>query len=153
MTARKIILIDIENFNGGPIATPGQAHWCRRMLDNWISSTTEDLIVLAADITTVTNVHAGWQRHRILPGHGENGADFRLLEVMDEDLAARFDEVVLVSGDRIFAEKISWLNGQGLTTTVYSHPDALSKRLRFAANTVITTPITNPTENDHRKSA
>lgn len=140
MYARRLVLIDVENFNGGPVHTPAQARWCRRMIDNWIKPKDGDIVVLAADVTTVTNVHAGWSNHRILPGHGDNGADLQLLEVMDENLAARFTELVLVSGDRIFAEKVSWLAGQGLPTTVYAHQAGLAKRLAFAATTVVTTP-------------
>ena len=151
MTARRLTLIDVENFNGGPVATPTQARWCRRALDNWIRPDPHDLIVIAADITTVTNVHAGWPAHRILSGIGENGADHRLLEVMDEDLPRRFSEMVLVSEDRIFAEKVSWLAGQGLSTTVYSHTAALSKRLHFAATTVITS-VTTSTDLPLRRS-
>lgn len=151
MTNRRLILIDVENFNGGPVTTPAQARWCRRVLDNWIQPGDADLIVLAADTTTVHHVYAGWSSHRILAGTGENGADLRLLEVMDEDLPRRFSELVLVSGDRIFAEKVSWLAGQGLSTTVYSHATALSKRLKFAATTVITS-ITAPLHLPIRRS-
>ncbi|RKW87281.1 NYN domain-containing protein [Corynebacterium diphtheriae] len=56
-----------------------------------------------------------------------------------KNLPPRFDELVLVSGDRIYAEKISELAGQGLPTTVYAHNFALSKRLAFAATNVINT--------------
>jgi len=143
MYARRLVLIDVENFNGGPVQTPAQARWCRRMIDNWIKPEEGDLIVLAADVTTVTNVYAGWPSHRILPGYGDNGADLQLLEVMDEDLAARFTEMVLVSGDRIFAEKVSWLAGQGLPTTVYAHEAGLAKRLAFAATAVVTTAVSS----------
>ena len=151
MTLRRLILIDVENFNGGPVATPAQARWCRRTLDNWIQPDPCDIVVLAADVTTVTNVHAGWPRHRILPGYGENGADLRLLDVMEEDLPPRFSEMVLVSGDRIFAEKVSQLAGQGLPTTVYSHTEDLSKRLKFAATNTITS-ITTTTDLPIRRS-
>ena len=61
---------------------------------------------------------------------------------MDEDLPRRFSEMILVSGDRVFAEKVSQLAGQGLPTTVYSHTEALSKRLKFAATNVITSITT-----------
>ena len=142
MTPRRLILIDVENFNGAPVATTTQARWCRRVLDNWIQPSPGDIIVLAADVNTVTNVYAGWPTHRILPGYGENGADHRLLDVMDEDLPRRFSEMILVSGDRVFAEKVSQLAGQGLPTTVYSHTEALSKRLKFAATNVITSITT-----------
>lgn len=113
MTLRRLILIDVENFNGDPVVTPAQARWCRRILDNWIQPGPCDIVVLAADVTTVTNVYARWPRHRILPGYGKNGADLRLLDVMEEDLPPRFSEMVLVSGDRIFAEKSHSLRGRG----------------------------------------
>lgn len=141
MYTRRIVLIDVENFNGGPVKTTTQAQWCRKMIDNWIKPEEGDIVVLAADVNTVTNVHAGWPAHRILPGYGHNGADLKLLEVMDEDLATRFSEMVLVSGDRIFAEKVSWLAGQGLPTTVFAHQTGLAKRLAFAATTVVTTAV------------
>lgn len=141
MRTRRLILIDVENFNGGPVQTTTQARWCRRMIDNWIKPVDGDIVVVAADVTTVTNVYAGWPSQRILSGRGHNGADLRLLEVMDENLAARFSEMVLVSGDRIFAEKVSWLAGQGLPTTVFSHQAGLAKRLAFAATKVITTAV------------
>lgn len=76
MTLRRLILIDVENFNGDPVVTPAQARWCRRILDNWIQPGPCDIVVLAADVTTVTNVYARWPRHRILPGYGKTGPTF-----------------------------------------------------------------------------
>lgn len=142
MNSRRIILLDMENFNGGPVATALQARWCRRMIENWIAIKPGEQVVIAADITTVTDIHQAWPEARILAGRNENGADLRLLEVMNESLPERFSDVVLVSGDRIFAEKISELAGQGLPTHVYAHAELLSKRLQFAATT--TTTAINP---------
>lgn len=139
MKTRRIILVDIENFNGQPVDTPAQARWCERMLSQWLAIEPGDLVVIAADISTVTNVHQAWPKARILAGRYENGADLRLLGVMEESLPERFGEMILVSGDRIFSEKISELAGQGLPTHVYAHEAALSKRLKFAATTVTTT--------------
>lgn len=135
---RRIVLIDIENFNGGPVTTPAQARWCRRVLENWLALQPDEQIIIAADITTVTNIHLAWPQARILAGRFNNGADLRLLEVMEENLATRFTEMALVSGDRIYAEKISELAGQGLPTHVYAHDVALSKRLQFAATSTTT---------------
>lgn len=145
MHTRRLILIDIENFNGGPVQTPAQAKWCRRALGHWLNIHNDEQVIIAADSTTLTNVFAGWPRCRLLEGRGENGADMRLLEVMDENLHNKYTELILVSGDRIYAEKISQLAGQGLPTTVYSHQAALSKRLAFAATTVITSATTTTT--------
>lgn len=137
---RRLILIDIENFNGGPVATLAQAKWCNRVLKNWLRIGPYDQVIIAADATTLTNVFLVWPEARILLGRFQNGADRCLLSVMDEDLANRYTELLLVSGDRIFAEKVSELAAQGLATHVYSHASALSKRLRLAATTCITTP-------------
>lgn len=142
MNRRRLILIDIENFNGGPITTPAQARWCRRMLENWLALQPDEQVVIAADITTVLDIYLAWPQARILAGRFNNGADLRILEVMEEDLATRFTEIALVSGDRIYAEKISELAGQGLPTHVYAHAAALSKRLQFAAATSTTTQTT-----------
>lgn len=139
MKTRRIILLDIENFNGGPVDSPLQAQWCRRMLVQWLAIQPEEQVIIAADITTVTNIHQAWPEARILAGCNENGADLRLLEAMDESLPERFGSMALVSGDRIFAEKISELSGQGLPTHIYAHEPALAKRLQFAATTVTTT--------------
>lgn len=138
----RLILIDIENYNGGPITSRTQSRWCHRTLLNWIKPRVEDLIVLAADKTTVTNLHGDWGANRILAGHGENGADLRLLEVLGENVVDRFEEIVLVSGDHIFTERVSALAGDGVPTTVYSHARSLSLRLALAAGTVITSPST-----------
>lgn len=132
----------MENFNGGPVATPSQACWCRRVLACWLELRPDDQVIIAADISTVTNVHQAWPEARILAGRCENGADLRLLEVMEESLPERFGEMILVSGDRIFAEKVSELAGQGLPTRVYAHETSLSGRLKFAATTVTTTMST-----------
>jgi len=67
---------------------------------------------------------------------GRDGADRALLEVLAENIAARFAEVVLVSGDGIFADAIAAVAGQGIHTTVIAHRDGLSRRLELAANTV-----------------
>lgn len=139
----RLILIDIENYNGGPISSLAQSRWCHRTLLTWIEPQAADLVILAADETTVTHLHGDWGCHRILAGHGRDGADLRLLDVLDENIADRFHEIVLVSGDRIFAERISQLAGAGIPTTVYSHAHCLSKRLAFAATTVLTSPTTS----------
>lgn len=142
---RRLILIDVENFNGGPVASPAQSQWCRRAILNWVKPSGNDLIVLAADKSTVTNLHAAWKSDRILIGVGQDGADLQLMEVFDEGIVGRFSEIALVSGDGIFSEKISELSSQGIPTTVYAHVTSLSKRLAFAATTVAAPPFSSPT--------
>lgn len=135
---RRIILIDVENYNGGPVTSPNQARWCQHTLDAWIKPRKDDIIVIAADASTVTNIHLAWPSVRILTGFGENGADYKLLDVMEEDLPSRFSEMVLVSGDGIFTDHVDYLAAQGLLVSVYSHSHNLSARLRLAAHAVYT---------------
>src|SRR5699024_12722870 len=103
MNPRRIILLDMENFNGGPVATALQARWCRRMIENWIAIKPGEQVIIAADAATITNIYQAWPEARILAGRNENGADLRLLEVMDESLPERFRHVVLLSRHTSFA--------------------------------------------------
>lgn len=138
-TDRNIILIDIENANGGPIKTLEQARWCHRMITARLGIAFGDQVVLACNghPDSVLSLHLAWGRSaRIVLGYGKDGADKALLEVMKENLAARFSRAVLVSGDGIFAEPVAALAGQGLPTDVVAHPAGLSSALRLAATTV-----------------
>ena len=49
----------------------------------------------------------------------------------------RYDEVVLASGDGIFADRVADLAGRGVPVTVVSRPGSLSHRLRLAATEVL----------------
>jgi len=69
-------------------------------------------------------------------GSGLDGADLALLEVLGENIAARFTEVVLVSGDGIFADAVAVFAALGVHTTVIAHRDGLSRRLELAASVV-----------------
>lgn len=82
---------------------------------------------------------------RLVMGRGIDGADHALIDVLrDEHLAARFDEVVIVSGDGIFAEVAAWLASQGVAVTVVAREGHLSKRLRLAAGRVVLLPAHPP---------
>jgi uncharacterized LabA/DUF88 family protein len=65
---------------------------------------------------------------------GEDGADLALLDVLlGERVAARFDEVVLASGDGIFTDAVAALGTAGVDVTVLARSGHCSKRLRLAA--------------------
>ena len=50
---------------------------------------------------------------------------------------AGFTDVLLVSGDAIFTDAVAALGAQGVTVTVASRPESLSRRLRMAASHTI----------------
>jgi hypothetical protein len=134
---RRIVLIDVENANGGPVQTPAEAQWVHRVLTRTIGLQNGDQVVLACnrDRTSIFNIFFAWgESPRIVTGYGRSGADKALISVMHEDLPGRFAELVLVSGDKIFAKHVAALAARGLPTRVLS--------LRIAATSV--EPIVSP---------
>lgn len=132
-TPRRLILIDIENFNGHAIQSAAQAKWCKKMLTLWLDIKESEIVVIAADKSDLFSVNRGWKGPRLLMGEGPNGADYRLIEEIECMNIGRFDEIALVSGDGIFAGPVARAAEKGVPTTVYSHGFQLSKQLRFAA--------------------
>ncbi len=68
---------------------------------------------------------------------GPDGADLALVEIVEmEDVAVRFDRIVIASGDGIFAHPAAQLQASGVAVTVVSRPDALSRQLKLAARDI-----------------
>lgn len=131
--SRRLILVDIENFNCNPIQRPAEAKWCKRMLTSWLNIQEGEIIVIASDKSGILNVNAGWKGPRLLMGLGPDGSDLRLIEEIERMNLGQFDEIALVSGDGIFADPVSRAAKCGVPTKVYSHGFTLSERLRMAA--------------------
>ena len=130
---RRLILIDIENFNGGPIQSSAQAKWCKKMLTVWLGLKEGEIVVIASDKGGILDVNAGWKGPRLLAGIGSDGADHRLIDEIMHMNPGQFDEIALVSGDGIFAEPVAHAAELGVPTKVYSHGFQLSTQLRLAA--------------------
>ncbi|WP_297450706.1 NYN domain-containing protein [uncultured Corynebacterium sp.] len=130
---RRLILIDIENFNGGPIQSSNQVEWCKTMLTCWLDIEDGEIIVIASDESGLLDVNAGWKGPRLLMGVGADGADNQLIEEIEYMNIGQFDEIALVSGDGIFAKPVARAAELGVPTTVYSHKFQLSKQLQLAA--------------------
>lgn len=72
---------------------------------------------------------------RRLLGHGLRGSARALLEVLTaEDIASRFDHLVLASGDGMFRAAVASLAGRGVPTTVIAQEHGLSRGLQMAAS-------------------
>lgn len=133
---RRLILVDIENFNGQPIHSPEQAEWCKKMLTTWLNIKEGEIIIIAADKSGILDVNVGWKGPRLLMGTGPDGADRRLIEEIEYMNIGQFDEIALVSGDEAFAASVSQAAARGVPTTVYSHEIHLSRQLQLAAASV-----------------
>lgn len=74
---------------------------------------------------------------RLLFGSGPDAADLALIAVIEhEGLAARFDEVIIASGDGIFAGYAAQLAAADVRVTALVGNGRLSNKLRLAAHDV-----------------
>lgn len=133
---RRIVLVDIENVVGGSSALRDSVIWAKEVVEECISARPGDQVVLGVSPAGLLDLACAWTRVRYVMRPGLDGADLVLLEVLGENIADRFAEVVLVSGDGIFTNAVAELASQGVHTTVVAHPAGLSRRLELAANEV-----------------
>ena len=71
---------------------------------------------------------------RLVIGRGHNGADHRLIEAMREAAVERFAEVVLCSGDGIFAEQLTRFAERGVRITLVTGRGGTASKLQQAAH-------------------
>lgn len=135
---RRIVLVDIENIVGGGVSLPGEVHGAQAAIAAAIGPRDHDHVVVACGRFSVDVVGFEWAGpHRLVFRGGSNGADLELLDILEtERVGDRFDEVVVVSGDGIFADVVSFL-GLRSDVTVVSRPESCSRRLRMAAKYVL----------------
>jgi hypothetical protein len=136
--SRRIILVDIENIVGGGVAVPEHVYRAQSAIAAVVVPRDEDHVVVACGRFSVGIVGFEWQGpHRLVFRSGIDGADLELLDILEaERVGDRFTEVVIVSGDGIFADVVSHL-GQRADVTVVSRAQACSRRLRMAAKHVL----------------
>lgn len=140
---RSLHLIDIENLLGLPRPGLPDVAECRRMYQPLVGDM--DLVVVACNHGAFPAVGWGWPGARHLVRSGANGADEALLDVLrHERVEHRFGAVIVASGDGIFTDAVAHLGGRGIDVTVGSRPEALSRRLRLAAGSVLhVAPLTS----------
>lgn len=136
---RRLVLIDIENISGGGIRTLAEAEWAHRMLSAAIGFGDQGQVIIGVSKAGAVNTWPIWSSARHVLGSGIDGADHALLEVLrGENIADRFDEVVLASGDGIFADAVATLGIHGVSVTVVAHRSSLAKKLQMAASRTLT---------------
>jgi hypothetical protein len=97
-----------------------------------------DQVVMAACHRGLMEAALGWPDARYRVRSGRDGADLELLDVLEhEDIAARFEHVVLASGDGIFGHTVAKLTARGVRVTVMSHQARLSQQLAQVASDVV----------------
>jgi hypothetical protein len=138
-TARQLQLIDIENLTGTPRPRPIQVAEAASVWGELVDPRITAQAVIACNHGAAEAVCFGWDPSaRRLLRSGPDGADLALIEVLTtEGVEHRYTEVVIGSGDGVFAEPVARLAAAGLHVTVIAPRLGLSRRLRLAAHTVI----------------
>ena len=131
-------LIDIENLCGGSSQVNAFHETVRETIDVYESGN-RTLTVVAAGTYAVQccpELLWDWKGDRFLIGHGLDGADERLLEVLKEPTLNRVTEVEIWSGDRCFASITNQLIRKGVKVHVFARLGTLSESLRLTATRV-----------------
>lgn len=132
---RRFVAVDIENVIGGPVRCIAQVARAKETLTQVLGLAGNEHIVVGVSHNGLLSTGLGWSDSRVVVRSGPSGADMALLQVIvDENIASRFDEVVLVSGDGIFTDVICWLGRQGVPVTLVARPDSCARSLRLAAS-------------------
>jgi hypothetical protein len=137
LVSRSVHLIDVENLLGGVDFTEMDVTGLISRYSGVAPKAPLDHLVVASSHRAAPAVWFGWPEARRLVQSGPNGADLALLRVIEhERLAARYDRVVIGSGDGIFAEPAAALQELGVKVLVVARRDGLSRRLQMAARDV-----------------
>lgn len=139
-TIRRFVAMDIENMNGGAVQHTGLAAAAWVEVADAIDLLDCEQVVVGVGPSSLIASGVTCPA-RFVMGRGLDGADHALIEVLEtERVAERFEEVVIVSGDGIFAEVAAALGAQGVVVTVVARDGHLSARLRMAAARVVLLP-------------
>lgn len=135
---RELHLVDIENLYGGTGFSCNDVVRIRRRYGAVADPISSAQFVLATS-ARMPGLEAGlgWMGCRLLIRPGTDGADLALVEVAEtENLAGRFERVVIGSGDGIFANAAANLARLGCDILVVCRRGGLSRRLALAASEV-----------------
>lgn len=130
---RRVILVDIENVIGGAALRRDTAIWARRQVESVLGVNVHDQVVIGASHVGFLNSALSWPHKQYVVKSGIDGADLALIDELEALRVDRYDEVVVVSGDGIFADPIAKLTAQGVSVTVVAHRGHCAARLRLAA--------------------
>src|SRR4051812_21864729 len=99
---RSLHLVDVENLLAGTAFTERDVTRVAAAYRLAAEVGAQDLVVVASSHHTALPVWFGWGEARRLVRSGPDGADLALLQVItNEDVAVRFQRVVIGSGDGI----------------------------------------------------
>jgi hypothetical protein len=133
--ARAVHLVDAENLLGTPAPSPAQVRHLISRYAARVGFGPMDQVIIACSHLAFQTIGFCWPGPQYLLRSGLDGADLALLAVLDTShIAARFADVVIGSGDHIFAPAVTGLTTAGCWVTVATRRDRLSASLARAAS-------------------
>ena len=140
---RTLVVVDLENLCGGSDLIECCHRAASAVLKDLVGEGTVNYVIATGPSARedTPDLPFDWPRARWLVGHGVDGADEELVDVLlREPAAVHSQRVVIVSGDHRFASALHHLACNGVETTVVSRKTALSRESRLAAKRVVTIP-------------
>lgn len=133
---RKLFVVDIENMVGTSQPTISEVCKARTRIKNAVTHEVGDHVIIGSSGGNAEAANFGWAgsaQHVIR--NGKDGADLALLECISDAqwIAARYDTVVIASGDHIFAFAVAALKAAGCEVLVIAPDRGFSKAMRLAA--------------------
>ena len=135
---RSLIFIDIENLVGGAKPTLAELEYGKQQLRSVIEGFDTQLAIVASSHLSALAVAQVFPDALLRWRSGPDGADLALIDEMrDLRVMQRFDQIVLCSGDGIFAPYLAAMAGHGIDTTVVGLEGHVSAKLKLAARRLI----------------
>jgi AAA ATPase domain/NYN domain len=134
---RTLWIVDIENLAGTAIPGRHQVQQVKDWYDEYLEFGPDDQVVIAANhMGSIAG--PGWPKARYLVSSPEDGVERELLDILqNENADARFERVVIGSGDETFTAAAERLAARGVKVTVVGHRNAIADGLLRAASDVI----------------
>jgi hypothetical protein len=137
LSNRSLHLIDVENLAQQGNPSLGILSLALNLYDDAACPGTRDLTMIGCDRGLVIKVGLVRPGARLLPGRGPNGGESAMLAAVDpSDLASRFPQVIIGSGDHAFAPLARALRHYGTSVGVVGHGDSIARELHAAASWV-----------------
>lgn len=119
----RLVLWDVENWNGDPNADPLQVARQFTLTKDALGLTRDDYVVLGMSHFTADRCSFVFPTNQValVVRSGPNGADTALIEAADlAALSKHFKTLMVISNDHLFAELAKQANALGMTTWIVS---------------------------------
>lgn len=140
-SSRRLFVVDIENAVGSGRIDEESCMLVRSRIERDYLPGRNDLTVIGVSHKNNLFPAGSWEGARLVHKEGHDGADLALESVLsNENVEDRFGEVVIVSGDGLFASQSARLRSLGVRVTVDARARQLARVLAFSCTSVRLAP-------------